>query len=256
MLPAHTKNDQVNLTLRPASSDCGSMTIQAEDDMDKNKQQRLENAGWKIGSAAEFLELSPEEAEYVELKVALSSTLKERRPDTGPSQGALATKLGRGMRTRLVLACLAVLAGCRSVGAPVPDPVPVPLPPDAFAIVAEADRLAARELWPGFDPRTVPVAIHDGEQTLLFRHPSPPAGFEPDPQPRRRPRVSRTVPVRAGELHRADRRRRHGHADTPDRGRLPRAARGHPHPRSRSTRASARTTPAGAPTRRSWPRIP
>jgi hypothetical protein len=157
------------------------MTSQAEDDMDKNKQQRLKDAGWKIGSAAEFLELSPEEAEFVEQKVALSSTFKGRRQDTGLSQGALAKKLGRGMRTRLVLACLALLAGCRSVGAPVPDPVPLPLPPDAFAIVAEADRLAARDLWPGFDPRTVPVAIHDGERTLLFRHPSPPAGFEPVP---------------------------------------------------------------------------
>jgi predicted transcriptional regulator len=62
--------------------------------MDKNKQQRLLDAGWKIGSAAEFLELSPEEAEYVELKVALSSTLKDRRSDSGLSQGALAKKLG------------------------------------------------------------------------------------------------------------------------------------------------------------------
>jgi hypothetical protein len=44
--------------------------------------------------------------------------------------------------------------------------------------VAEADRLAARDLWPGFDPRTIPVAIHDGERTLLFRHPAPPEGFE------------------------------------------------------------------------------
>jgi ribosome-binding protein aMBF1 (putative translation factor) len=70
------------------------MTSKAEDDMDKNKQQRLKDAGWKIGSAAEFLELSPEEAEYVELKVALSSTLKERRSDSGLSQGALAKKLG------------------------------------------------------------------------------------------------------------------------------------------------------------------
>jgi predicted XRE-type DNA-binding protein len=62
--------------------------------MDKNKQQRLKDAGWAIGDAAEFLELSAEEAEYVELKLALGSTLKERRSDSGLSQGALAKKLG------------------------------------------------------------------------------------------------------------------------------------------------------------------
>ncbi|MFW6078318.1 MAG: hypothetical protein ACODAE_01770 [Gemmatimonadota bacterium] len=49
----------------------------------------------------------------------------------------------------------------------------------AFEIVDEADRIAAAErLWPGFDPTTTPVAIHAGERTLLFRHPSPPEGFE------------------------------------------------------------------------------
>ncbi|HEV2130590.1 MAG TPA: hypothetical protein VGR27_05785 [Longimicrobiaceae bacterium] len=52
---------------------------------------------------------------------------------------------------------------------------------DPFAVVAEADRLAARDLWPGFDPRTIPVAIYNGEHTLLFRHPAPPEGFEPVP---------------------------------------------------------------------------
>jgi len=62
--------------------------------MERDKQQRLKNAGWKIGDAADFLELSAEEADYVELKLALSSTLKERRSSSGLSQGALAKKLG------------------------------------------------------------------------------------------------------------------------------------------------------------------
>jgi hypothetical protein len=48
---------------------------------------------------------------------------------------------------------------------------------DAFRIMAEVDRLASLDLWPGFDPRAIPVAIFDGERTLLFRHPSPPDGF-------------------------------------------------------------------------------
>jgi hypothetical protein len=50
---------------------------------------------------------------------------------------------------------------------------------DAFAVVGEIDRLAAKELWPGFAPRALPIAIYDGARTLLFRHPSPPASFRP-----------------------------------------------------------------------------
>jgi hypothetical protein len=50
--------------------------------------------------------------------------------------------------------------------------------PDVYAVVAEVDRIAARtRLWPGFDPRRVPVEIYDGRTTLLFRHPSPPTEF-------------------------------------------------------------------------------
>ncbi len=52
---------------------------------------------------------------------------------------------------------------------------------DPFAVVALADSLAHRELWPGFDPRTTPVAVFDGARTLLFRHPAPPATFIPLP---------------------------------------------------------------------------
>lgn len=47
--------------------------------MDKAKQQRLAAKGWKLGSAEEFLDLSAEEAAYVEMKVTLSRMLKERR---------------------------------------------------------------------------------------------------------------------------------------------------------------------------------
>lgn len=53
----------------------------------------------------------------------------------------------------------------------------VVLAADAFAVVGEIDRLSARELWPGFAPRALPIAIYDGTRTLLFRHPSPPAEF-------------------------------------------------------------------------------
>jgi hypothetical protein len=52
---------------------------------------------------------------------------------------------------------------------------------DPVAVMQEADRLAVVDLWPGFDPRAVPVAIYDGERTYLFRHPAPPEGFQPLP---------------------------------------------------------------------------
>ena len=47
--------------------------------MNKAKQRRLSAKGWKTGSAEDFLELSPEEAAYVEMKVMLSRKLKEQR---------------------------------------------------------------------------------------------------------------------------------------------------------------------------------
>ena len=47
--------------------------------MNKEKHRKLEASGWKIGSVDEFLELSQEEAEFIELKLSLSQNLKERR---------------------------------------------------------------------------------------------------------------------------------------------------------------------------------
>jgi DNA-binding XRE family transcriptional regulator len=62
--------------------------------MDRKKRDRLTDAGWRVGDAAEFLDLSAEEAEFVELKLALSSALKERRSERGLSQNALAERIG------------------------------------------------------------------------------------------------------------------------------------------------------------------
>mgnify|MGYP001553309410 CR=1 FL=1 len=47
--------------------------------MDKRKKAKLAKRGWKTGSVAEFLNLSAEEIAYVEMKLALSKELKERR---------------------------------------------------------------------------------------------------------------------------------------------------------------------------------
>jgi len=47
--------------------------------MDQKKKDRLESAGWRVGNAEDFLELSPEEAAFVELKLALAHFLREVR---------------------------------------------------------------------------------------------------------------------------------------------------------------------------------
>jgi ribosome-binding protein aMBF1 (putative translation factor) len=62
--------------------------------MDKKKIQRLRRAGWKVGSVAEFLDLTPEEAAYIELRLALSDALRARRTDSGLTQEDLARRLG------------------------------------------------------------------------------------------------------------------------------------------------------------------
>ena len=43
------------------------------------KRKKLEASGWKVGGAADFLELSKEEAAYIELKLKLANRLKDAR---------------------------------------------------------------------------------------------------------------------------------------------------------------------------------
>jgi predicted XRE-type DNA-binding protein len=47
--------------------------------MKATKRKKLESKGWKVGSAEDFLDLSSEEAAYIEMKLSLSNSLKERR---------------------------------------------------------------------------------------------------------------------------------------------------------------------------------
>ena len=61
--------------------------------MDTIKRQRLEAAGWRVGTAEDFLELSPAESELIELKLALSQKLKEIRENHKLSQEALAQRM-------------------------------------------------------------------------------------------------------------------------------------------------------------------
>jgi ribosome-binding protein aMBF1 (putative translation factor) len=61
--------------------------------MKSTKRARLEAHGWRVGSAAEFLNLSPEEAAFVETKLALSKSVRERRTAQKVSQTVLAKRL-------------------------------------------------------------------------------------------------------------------------------------------------------------------
>ena len=58
--------------------------------MKKNKRASLEKAGWKVGSAGEFLDLTPEQEAYIELKLALAAYLKNRRESKKLTQNQLA----------------------------------------------------------------------------------------------------------------------------------------------------------------------
>lgn len=62
--------------------------------MRKEKRQRLEAAGWKVGSAQEFLGLSDEEATLVAVRVELARALREARQARRWTQTQLAQALG------------------------------------------------------------------------------------------------------------------------------------------------------------------
>jgi predicted transcriptional regulator len=57
------------------------------------KKKRLETKGWKVGTVAEFLQLSREESAYIEMKLSLSRNLQKRRQDKQLTQEQLARLL-------------------------------------------------------------------------------------------------------------------------------------------------------------------
>ncbi len=61
--------------------------------MKVSKRSNLEKAGWKIGTAGDFLGLSSEESDYIDMKLGLSRSLKEKRVEKGLSQVAFAAKI-------------------------------------------------------------------------------------------------------------------------------------------------------------------
>lgn len=67
--------------------------------MDQSQQQ-LEAKGWKTGTVEEFLELTPEESSYIELKLALSESLRAYRKQRRLTQMNLA-KLLKSSQSRV-----------------------------------------------------------------------------------------------------------------------------------------------------------
>ena len=62
--------------------------------MNSAKRARLEAAGWKVGSAAEFLGLNKQEAAFVEMKLALARCLRVLRVRRKLSQSRVAELVG------------------------------------------------------------------------------------------------------------------------------------------------------------------
>ena len=68
--------------------------------MRESKKKRLEKKGWKVGDAADFLELTPEESAYIELKLKLAENLRKRRRRRRMTQVQVA-KLMRSSQSRV-----------------------------------------------------------------------------------------------------------------------------------------------------------
>jgi predicted XRE-type DNA-binding protein len=62
--------------------------------MNTSKKARLERNGWAVGDAAQFLNLNPQEAQFLELKLALAGGVRQLREQRGMTQAALAQQLG------------------------------------------------------------------------------------------------------------------------------------------------------------------
>jgi DNA-binding XRE family transcriptional regulator len=68
--------------------------------MDTEKRQRLAKAGWKTGTAGQFLHLTRQEELYIELKTSLCQQLKRQRQRSHLTQEELA-RLVRSSQSRI-----------------------------------------------------------------------------------------------------------------------------------------------------------
>ncbi|HEX3071085.1 MAG TPA: helix-turn-helix transcriptional regulator [Thermoanaerobaculia bacterium] len=62
--------------------------------MKTEKRKKLEAAGWKVGDAHEFLALTQDESDFVEIKLALARRLRTLREKHNWTQAELAKHVG------------------------------------------------------------------------------------------------------------------------------------------------------------------
>ncbi|NBC02135.1 MAG: helix-turn-helix domain-containing protein [Bacteroidetes bacterium] len=62
--------------------------------MEKKKREQLKEKGYRIGSAADFLELTPEEEAYIDIRLDISNMVKAQRAKRGWTQEQLARSIG------------------------------------------------------------------------------------------------------------------------------------------------------------------
>ncbi|MFL6248377.1 MAG: helix-turn-helix transcriptional regulator [Thermoanaerobaculia bacterium] len=58
------------------------------------KRRKLENAGWRVADARDFLDLTSGEAEFVEIKLALARRVRELREEHNWTQAEFARRVG------------------------------------------------------------------------------------------------------------------------------------------------------------------
>jgi DNA-binding XRE family transcriptional regulator len=62
--------------------------------MKSQKKRKLESAGWRVGDVREFLDLTVEEAAFVEIKLALAGRVRELREEHNWTQAEFAKRVG------------------------------------------------------------------------------------------------------------------------------------------------------------------
>jgi len=62
--------------------------------MEKNKRDKLKEKGYRIGSASDFLKLTPEEEAYIDIRLDISNMVKAQRAKKGWTQEQLARSIG------------------------------------------------------------------------------------------------------------------------------------------------------------------
>lgn len=62
--------------------------------MEKKRKQQLEEKGFRVGSAADFLELTPEEEAYIDIRLDISNMVQSQRGKRGWTQDQLARAIG------------------------------------------------------------------------------------------------------------------------------------------------------------------